>query len=150
MVRRGLDQLSQAGTCPEQMALELTAALVEQMRRHVIETAPLEACGLVAGQAGCAQAVYPITNELHSPVRYRMDPRQQLAAFEHIEEQGWELLVIYHSHPNGPPVPSPTDVAEAYYPEALHLIWCRLPAGWSLRAFAIRHAQVKEIPLHFT
>lgn len=147
MDSRGLDPLNQSGACPEEMELELAVELVEQMRRHVIESAPFEACGLVAGQAGCAQAVYPITNELHSPVRFRMDPREQLAAFEQIEEHGWELLAIYHSHPDGPSAPSQTDVAEAYYPEALQLIWRRQTEGWRLRAFTIQQDQVREISM---
>jgi hypothetical protein len=77
----GLDPLNQSSVDPEKLALELPAKLVGQMRLHVTAAAPLEACGLVAGQPGRGVAVFPITNELHSPVRYRMDPHEQLAAF---------------------------------------------------------------------
>ena len=40
-----------------------------------------EACGLVAGHRSDQLAVFPITNVLHSPVRFQMDPEQQLKRF---------------------------------------------------------------------
>ena len=39
-----------------------------------------------------------------------------------IESSRWALGAIYHSHPSGPARPSPTDLAEAYYPDALAVI----------------------------
>lgn len=137
--------MNQSSVDPEKLALELPAKLVGQMRLHVTAAAPLEACGLVAGQPGRGVAVFPITNELHSPVRYRMDPHEQLAAFEQIDEHDWELLAIYHSHPDGPSAPSQTDVAEAYYPEVAHLIWSCQTEGWRLRAFTIEQGAIREI-----
>jgi hypothetical protein len=53
-----------------------------------------EACGLVAGVGQTSLAVYPVTNILHSPVRYRMDPEQQLKYFNLIDENQWHLLAI--------------------------------------------------------
>ena len=53
-----------------------------------------EACGLVAGIDQTSCAVYPVTNELHSPVRFRMDPEQQLKYFNQIEDENWQLLAI--------------------------------------------------------
>lgn len=64
-----------------------------------------------------------------------------------IDEQGWEILAIYHSHPKGPPHPSPTDVAEAYYPESANLIWYLEDVIWKCRAFTIIGHEVQEIPL---
>lgn len=124
--------------------LTLTTEHLEQMRRHVALLAPQEACGLVAGQADRAQLVIPITNQLHSTVRFRMAPDEQLRAFLRMDELGLELIAIYHSHPGGPSHPSVTDVAEAYYPEAIHMIWHPDPNGWSCQGFSIREGVVQE------
>jgi [CysO sulfur-carrier protein]-S-L-cysteine hydrolase len=84
---------------------------------------PLEGCGLLAGdERGWVTAVYPITNILHSPTAYEMDPGQQLQAMLNLEAAGWQLLAIYHSHPHGPETPSPTDIALAFYPESAYII----------------------------
>ena len=109
---------------------------------------PLEGCGLLAGRAGRVERVYPVDNALHSPFEYEMDPRQQLQAMLDLEDAGWELLAIYHSHPHGPPDPSATDVARAYYPEALHVIVSLANHERpSVRAFSISGGQVEEVLL---
>ena len=127
---------------------ELTPRLVispadwERMRADVAARAPQEACGLIAGliQGEVYQAleVIPATNQLNSPVRFRIEPLELLQAFNHIEANGWELVAIYHSHPNGPEHPSETDLAEAYYPDALTLIWSPAGGGWQGRAFMLQ------------
>ena len=123
----------------------------EEMRSNVASKAPEEACGMIAGQVEGdiyqVKAVIPATNILHSPVRFRVDPQEQLAAFNRIEEQDWELLGIYHSHPGGPDKPSPTDIAEAYYPEAVYLVWSCRTGAWTCRGFMIQNGVVSEIPL---
>jgi proteasome lid subunit RPN8/RPN11 len=121
-----------------------------QMLADVRERAPLEACGLVGGMLQCSLAVYPIDNIHQSPVRFLMDPAQQLRVFQDLDEKNWDLLAIYHSHPNGPAHPSPTDMEEAAYPEAVNLIWSRRNKSWNCRAFLIRELEYQEIPVHRT
>jgi proteasome lid subunit RPN8/RPN11 len=117
----------------------------EQMLLDVSSRAPEEACGLLAGQENRILFITPVTNELHSPVRFRMDPVEQLKAFQLFEDQDWEMLGIYHSHPNGPAMPSLTDIAEAYYPEVIHLIWSPSADKWTCRGFRIKDGKVFEI-----
>jgi [CysO sulfur-carrier protein]-S-L-cysteine hydrolase len=106
---------------------------------------PLEACGLVAGEAGQVRRLYPIDNVLQSPSAFLMDARQQVQAMLEMERHGWELLAIYHSHPQGPDEPSTTDVAQAYYPEAIHLIISLADrARPCLRAFRIVEGRIEE------
>jgi proteasome lid subunit RPN8/RPN11 len=125
--------------------LRIPAPLWDAMQADVQARSPEEACGLVAGSGSQPQNVIPIANILHSPVRYRMDPQAQIDAFLALENQGQELLAIYHSHPAGPETPSPTDIAEAYYPDSLYLIWSPAAAGWRCRGFQIVRGAVTEI-----
>lgn len=109
---------------------------------------PLEGCGLLAGRAGRVARLYPVDNALRSSTEYEMDPHQQLRAMLDLEEAGWELLAIYHSHPHGPPDPSATDVARAYYPEALQVIVSLADRERpSVRAFSVTGGQVEEVLL---
>lgn len=77
---------------------------------------------LAGDELGRVTAVYPIENNLHSPTAYQMNPQQQLKAMLELEANGWQMLAIYHSHPNGPETPSLTDIQQTTYPEALSLI----------------------------
>ncbi len=112
------------------MALHLTNEQAEEMIRHARREYPNEACGLLAGKAcpeqgrrdGRVEKVYQMTNTEHSPVTYRLDPEEQYRAFIEIEEEGWELLAIYHSHSHSPAYPSATDLELAFYPDSLYLI----------------------------
>lgn len=130
------------GNLSETLAhITIGGVLFEEMRAHVFACLPEEACGLLGGkmdgETATVKVVIPVENVLHSPVRFRMDPREQLLAFNHLDDLGLELVGIFHSHPNGPDAPSATDLAEFYYPGVAFLIWSPGGEGWQLRAFRI-------------
>lgn len=118
------------------------------MQSHVESQTPQEACGLLAGVGGHVFKVYPVSNILHSPTRYTLSPTDQLQAFLDIQERNWSLIGIYHSHPSGPSKPSKTDIKEAYYPEAVHLIWSRKQNEWRSAAYSISGTEVNKVPLY--
>jgi proteasome lid subunit RPN8/RPN11 len=127
-------------------SLRLAATHWGKMLRHAAADAPLEACGLLAGKDGQVQKVFPMRNAARSAVRFRLDPQEQFDIFSAMEERGLELLGIYHSHPNGPPTPSPTDVAEATYP-VVNLILSAAGGKWQGHSFWIESGGFLEIPL---
>ncbi len=128
------------------MHLALTRSQLDDMRTHIQACVPLEACGLLAGRAGVVSRVIPVANQAHSAVRFRMDPAEQLQAFNWMDANGLELVGIFHSHPAGPDHPSATDVAEAAYP-VVYLIWSRGEADWNVRGYWIEGRRVTEIVL---
>ena len=117
-----------------------------EMLEHVTRHAPLEACGLLAGKGTRVEKVIPVRNQAQSPVRFVMDPYEQLQAFAWIDSQALELVGIFHSHPGGPESVSDTDIREAAY-EVVQLIWSRAGDAWRLRAFWIEDGQVGEVRL---
>lgn len=116
------------------------------MLNHVYQNAPLEACGLLAGKNDRVGKVILIRNQAQSPVRFVMDPYEQLQAFEWIDSSGLDLLGIFHSHPAGPETTSATDIAEAAY-EVIHLIWSPIQGHWQARGFWIENGTATEVPL---
>lgn len=119
-----------------------------QIIDHARAARPREACGLLGGRDGRVERIYPLPNTEKSPVRYLADPQAQVDAMLEIEERGDELVGIYHSHLDAPPYPSPTDVAMAAYPDAVHLI-VSLTHGNSpvLAAFHIRDEEIEEVDI---
>src|SRR5689334_22418554 len=101
--------------------LFISLAQHQQMLAHVQRLAPEEACGLLGGKNQRVECVYAVENVLHSPVAYEMQATQQVEAMIALEDAGLDLCGIFHSHPGGPPVPSATDLAQSYYPEAIYL-----------------------------
>ena len=116
------------------------------MQTHVAGQIPLEACGLLAGKNDQVEKVLLVRNQAQSPVRFVMDPYEQLEAFNWIESQNLDLLGIFHSHPAGPETASVTDIAEAAY-EVVYLIWSLSGGIWRARGFNIKHGQALGVPL---
>ena len=108
------------GSPPERLIL--TPEQVAEIVAHARAEYPHEACGLLGGRDGRVEKVYPLPNAEHSPVRYLADPEAQYQAMMEIEERGWEIVAIYHSHPDSPAYPSATDLEMAYYPDSICLI----------------------------
>ena len=114
---------------------------------HADQTAPNEACGLIAGLNNRSQAIYPITNILNSPTRFKMDPQEQIAAMIQITEKYLNLLAIYHSHPSGPAHPSPTDIREAHFPHTPNLVLSFNGSSWAYQAFLYQPKTFFPIPV---
>lgn len=118
----------------------------DEILEHVTSHAPLEACGLLAGKNLQVEKVIPVRNQAQSPVRFLMDPYEQLQAFEWIDSQGLDLLAIFHSHPAGPETVSATDIREAAY-EVVHIILYPVDGAWKMRGYWIQDGQAREVAL---
>jgi proteasome lid subunit RPN8/RPN11 len=126
--------------------LELNQSLLDEMIAYVDQRTPLEACGLLAGKAARAEKMLGVLNQAQSPVRFVMDPYEQLHAFDWIESNGLDLVGIFHSHPTGPETASLTDILEAAY-AVVHVILSHTGAQWKARGFWIADGRVSEVTL---
>ncbi len=129
--------------------LKLTYEQLQKMITYVDSQAPLEACGLLAGKDSQVEVVIEVKNQAQSPVRFVMDPIEQLHAFEWIDFQGMDLIAIFHSHPAGPETVSPTDIADSAY-DVVQIILSRLDGLWRARGFWIENESYTEVPLEFS
>jgi [CysO sulfur-carrier protein]-S-L-cysteine hydrolase len=120
---------------------------------HAGAELPNECCGMIAGENGRAVRAYRARNSEASPFMYVMDPREQLRIMDEIDDGGWDLLAIYHSHTRSAAYPSRTDVELAFFPDALYLIVSLADRERpELRAFRIRRdapdgKQIAEEPV---
>lgn len=93
--------------------LRIPRALADQMVDHCLTGRPNEACGLLALADGVIVHVFKMANTAGSPVRYSLDPKEQLRAYMEIDDRRWTLGGVFHSHTRTEAYPSPTDVREA-------------------------------------
>ncbi|HET8569309.1 MAG TPA: M67 family metallopeptidase [Candidatus Limnocylindria bacterium] len=128
--------------------LVLPRAVREEILRHALEEAPKECCGVLVGHDGVAERAVRCRNAHREPnVRYEIDPRDLYAVLRPMEDEDRELVAIYHSHPASPPVPSPTDRAEARWPRALHVLASWRTGAPELRAYRIEGDWMREVPV---
>lgn len=125
--------------------LTLARSYVDEMIAHAREDTPNECCGIIAGNHDGATKLYRALNAEASPYRYNVDPKDLLRIYRDLDDRGWDVLAIYHSHTHTEAYPSPTDVSLAAWPEAYYLIVSlQDEANPVLRAFRIQDGQVSE------
>lgn len=124
--------------------MELARHLYDEIVAHARADAPNECCGMIAVGEGRALEVYRAENAAASPLRYEVDPQDQYRIEMAIDDAGWELGAIYHSHTRSAPYPSQTDINLAFHPDALYLIVGLAADEPELRAFRIRDGHVTD------
>ena len=103
------------------MNILLAPGILEEVIQHAKSAYPAEACGLLVGR-DIADRFVQVANIAPSLHQYEMEPSELIGVLRSLRETGEQLIAIFHSHPHGPAEPSKTDVDQAYYPEAAHLI----------------------------
>jgi proteasome lid subunit RPN8/RPN11 len=111
------------------------AAVRRAVIAHARRDRPYECCGLLLGRPGTIAFAVAVQNIERTTTRFHLDPRTHLEWQRRVRDLRPALAVIgvYHSHPSGAAAPSPSDIAEAHYPDWLHLI-----AGVKGRAITVK------------
>jgi proteasome lid subunit RPN8/RPN11 len=126
--------------------LVLGASVRDDIVAHARAKAPQEACGLVLVSEDGDPTVLCCTNIHPTPTtRYKIDNDEIRRVLMQYGEE--KMLAIYHSHPATQAYPSPTDRAEAHYPDAFHVLVSLRDATPDLRAFRVRDGWVREVAL---
>jgi proteasome lid subunit RPN8/RPN11 len=142
--------------------MRIPRSVYEELLEHAREEVPNECCGLIGGANGEARTVYRAHNAEASPLRYNLDPQDQIRIYGEIEERGEELIAIYHSHTASPAYPSQTDInlalmdrrendqvvgKEPVFPGVVYLIASLAEGEQPVRGFQIEADGVTEIDL---
>jgi proteasome lid subunit RPN8/RPN11 len=96
----------------------------------------------------------PARNALGSPYRYEIDPDDLLRVTIETDDADEAIWGIVHSHVASPARPSPTDLRQALYPDALYILASLAPeeadpatGEESVRAWRIVDGGVHEVHL---
>jgi len=107
-------------------SLILPQHLRDQILREAQTAHPSECCGLIEGilykEEARGLACHPIRNLAQANDRFELDPAQHIELLKRLRGTGHEIIGCYHSHPNGRPEPSATDLEGASDTNFLWLI----------------------------
>ena len=121
--------------------IKLRKSDYEKIVAHAKKEAPVEACGLIAGELEggdkIVKKVYILTNIDHAEEHFTLDPREQLKAVKDMRAEGLIPLGNWHSHPVSPSRPSEEDKRLAYDSSASYMILSLMEEEPVLNSFHI-------------
>lgn len=129
--------------------LWLPEGLARQIIQHAQTEQPREVCGIIGGSGEQARMVIPTANTANDPLReYRIDDQALAASMRMIDKSSLSLIGFYHSHPDSDPIPSPTDIAQATYPQTIYLIVGLGGREPKLAAWEMNYGQVVPVEVY--
>jgi proteasome lid subunit RPN8/RPN11 len=93
-------------------AVEISAKAVAAIREEAERAYPNEGCGALLGSPslGILETVAIANREAEAPrIRFTVDPQDYVRVENEAEARGLDLVGFWHSHPDHPARPSPTD-----------------------------------------
>ncbi|MBI2866491.1 MAG: M67 family metallopeptidase [Chloroflexi bacterium] len=116
----------------------LEERFAQQIIAHAREEAPNECVGILGGAGGQVLSLYRGINAEHSPRRYSLDPKDLYRIHRDLDDHGWEVVGIYHSHPQAGAYFSDTDLKLAFWTNAVYIVVSLLDPGQpEMRAYRV-------------
>jgi desampylase len=102
-------------------AMQIRVNVLEAIAAHAQREQPRECCGILLGTGDEIVEAVAAANVAEEPFRcYEVSPADHIAQVRRCRdsvragEDALRILGVYHSHPHSAPVPSPTDLDQAY------------------------------------
>ncbi len=127
--------------------IRLPENYIEEMIAFAREEAPNECGGAIAGLDGKAVRLYRVGSSESSPMIFIAEPKATLRVLREIDDNGWSVLALWHSHTHSQGYPSPTDVDVARaWMGTCHFVIVSLqyPEAPSVRAYLIVDGEITE------
>lgn len=122
--------------------LTIPQNIIVAMVTHAQRDFPLEACGMLGGEAGVVSEHYPMVNTDRSNEHFTMEPKEQFTVIKNLRAKGKEFLGIYHSHPESPARPSAEDIRLALTPDVSYIIISLAGEAPDVKSFRIENGVV--------
>ena len=126
--------------------MRIAASVVDAVIAHAKESQPRECCGVLLGTADRITHAVRAPNLAESSTRFLLDPQTHIEALRTARTRGLDVVGFYHSHPHSRAYPSDTDLAEAAYPECVHLIVGFVQGEPEVRLFKYVGGTATELP----
>lgn len=131
------------------LILKLRRQDVDILEEEARKMLPVEACAMLFGEMTPKEAVVKrvavASNKLQSTVRFEMDPEEFAGAFFEAEEEGLDLIGLFHSHP-APTTPSSIDLeGMRLWTDVIWLIFSSIDGN--LAGYQMKNDRVVEVAI---
>ncbi|HQU00422.1 MAG TPA: M67 family metallopeptidase [Acidimicrobiales bacterium] len=128
--------------------LVLTDLQRDTMIAACLRALPNEGCGLLLGTSeGVVASVVVSPNVANSAKVYEIDSKVLLRTYRRADDEGLEVMGVFHSHTHSEAYPSPTDVAQAPDPTWHYVLISLRDADTVVRSYRVREGEISEEPV---
>ncbi len=122
--------------------------MLDDIAAHARAAGDEECCGLLLGSAsGVRDSVRAANVAGDRTGRYTIDAAEHFAVIRAARQQGLDVVGVYHSHPRSTPVPSATDLAEAFENFLFVIAGRGINEELVIRAWALADGNFAEVAL---
>lgn len=131
-------------------ALRLPARQRRELARWAAAGYPYEACGVLVGRHddGLVEVLHATRagnlDRDRPETRYRLDPEDFLAADLEARAAGLDVVGFWHTHPDHPAEPSPTDLAAAWADYSYLIIATTAAGAATMRSWRLAGERFRE------
>ena len=93
----------------EESQLIISSKHIKQLEQHAISSEPNESCAILFCRKYAVCDIFLTKNILESPIQFEISSEELKYSYHIAETQGFDTVVIFHSHPKGRAYPSNTD-----------------------------------------
>jgi proteasome lid subunit RPN8/RPN11 len=130
--------------------LSLSHAVSDEIVAHALRGLPHEACGLLAADKGSTDVhtFFAMTNVAASSELYTLDGKEMIDVEKTVDDAGYAIVGVMHSHTHTTAYPSPTDVRDASAFDPFggwhYLIVSLKAAAPAMRSYRIIDGEISE------
>lgn len=140
-------KLTQA-SAPNPMQLILTQTHLHELISYIKKDPLLESCGYLLGFSSKEDHylthIFPMKNIHKEPKdHFAFSPHDQLKAFQFLKTQSLQIIGVFHSHPQSPPILSEEDLKYIFSPHQSNLV-VSLQNGTHFASYRLALDQIKE------
>lgn len=88
--------------------------------------------------------VVPSANVAASAKVYEIDPQVLLRTYRRADDEGIEVIGVFHSHTHSPAYPSPTDIRQAPDPAWHYVLISMAVVPADVRSYSVLEGEVTE------
>ena len=136
--------------------MNIRPEVLDAIREHAEREGPRECCGILVGVGDDILEAVAAANVAADPLRrYEVSPADHFAQIKRcratIGPHALRIIGVYHSHPHSAPVPSPTDLDQAFE-EYLYVIGGPVDgsAPFEIRAYRLLGERFVDVQLTAT
>lgn len=130
------------------MQLILAQKHLNELLLYAKQQPSIETCGYLLGfsskQDHYLQSIFPMENVHKEPKNhFSFSPQEQLKVFKFLKTQSLQIIGVFHSHPQSPPILSEEDLQYIFSPHQSNLV-ISLHNGTHFASYRLDLDQIKE------